>query len=136
MRVNRNLLIFLAAVVVVIAGLLLLQSRSSSPSNPIRTISPAEYQSQFGNTNAAHLLLDVRTPQEYSSGHIAGAVNIPVETLQSRLSEVQRDKPVVVYCHSGARATQAAQILANAGYTDIRNLGGITAWVAQGFPIQ
>ncbi len=135
MRINRNILVVGVVVIVAIAGLLLLQSQNAT-SGAVQAISPTEYQSQFGNTDKAYMLLDVRTPDEFNSGHIAGAVNISVETLQNRLSEVPRDQPIVVYCHSGNRSTQAAQMLADAGYTDIRNLGGINAWEDQGLPIE
>jgi rhodanese-related sulfurtransferase len=82
------------------------------------------------------LLLDVRTPEEFNSGHIAGAVNIAVEQLSERLSEVPQDKPVVLYCRSGNRSGQAAQILERAGYTQIYDLGGIITWQQQGFPVE
>ena len=97
-------------------------------------IAPADYQAQFGA--AEHVLIDVRTPEEFASGHIADAVNIPVDQLASRLSEVPQDKPVVLYCRSGNRSGQAAQILDRAGYTQIYDLGGIVTWAQQGFPVQ
>ena len=99
------------------------------------TIAPADYQTQFGAA-ADHVLIDVRTPQEFASGHIADAINIPVEQLASRLSEVPQDKPVVLYCRSGNRSNQAAQILDRAGYAQIYDLGGIIDWVQQGYPVQ
>ncbi len=98
-------------------------------------IAPADYQARFG-TSADHVLIDVRTPEEFASGHIANAVNIPVDQLASRLSEVPQDKAVVLYCRSGNRSNQAAQILDRAGYTQIYDLGGIVNWVQQGFPVQ
>jgi len=98
-------------------------------------IAPADYQTTFG-ANADHMLLDVRTPQEFASGHIAGAVNISVDELAKRLSEVPQDKPVVIYCRSGNRSNQAAQILDRAGYTQIYDMGGIIDWVQQGLPVQ
>ena len=98
-------------------------------------IAAADYQAKFG-ANSDHLLLDVRTPQEFASGHIPGAVNIAVEELAQRLSEVPQDTPVVLYCRSGNRSGQAAQILDRAGYTDIYDLGGITTWAQQGYPVE
>ena len=95
----------------------------------------AEYQSQFG-VGADHILLDVRTPEEFASGHIPGAINIAVDQLPQRLSEVPQDRPVVVYCRSGSRSGQAAQILDRAGYAQIYDLGGIVTWAQQGFPVQ
>ncbi len=135
MRINRNILIIGAVVIVAVVGLLLLQSNNSA-SSAVQKITPAEYQAQFANSNSTYLLLDVRTPDEFNSGHIAGATNISVETLQNRLSEVPRDQTVIVYCHSGNRSGQAAKILADAGYTNIRDLGGINAWTAAGYPIE
>lgn len=74
------------------------------------------------------LLLDVRTAEEYGAGHLAGAVNIPVQQLAERLSEVgTRERPVVVYCRSGGRSAQAASLLQRAGY-QVCDLGPMSAW--------
>lgn len=72
-------------------------------------------------------LVDVRTPGEWRSGHIEGAVLIPIDELGGRLGEIPRDRTVVVYCASGARSAQAAAVLRAAGYT-VRDLGGISRW--------
>ncbi|WP_439627700.1 FAD-dependent oxidoreductase [Gemmata sp.] len=69
------------------------------------------------------LLLDVRTPTEYAAGHVPDAVNVPVDELRSRLSEVPRDRPVVAYCQVGQRGYLATRILRHAGL-DASNLGG------------
>lgn len=98
-------------------------------------ITPAEYQARFG-AHADHILIDVRTPEEFASGHIPGAVNISFDELAQRLNEIPQDKPVVLYCGSGNRSNQAAQILERAGYTQIYDLGGIITWVQQGYPVQ
>ena len=77
------------------------------------------------------MLVDVRTPEEYAERHIDGAINIPVDALESRLSEVAKgdtSKPVVVYCHSGNRAGRAKKILVDHGYSQVTNLGGIDDW--------
>lgn len=97
-------------------------------------ISPAQYMAQFSTVE--HVLVDVRTVGEFQSGHIAGAANIPVETLAARLGELPKDKPIVLYCRSGNRSAQAARILRKAGYVDVYDLGGIIAWQAQGYPIE
>lgn len=101
-----------------------------------QTISPANYQAQFIDNLTPHVLIDVRTPQEFDSGHIANSINISVDQIASRLSEIPRDQPIVVYCRSGNRSAQASQILSNAGYTVIYDLGGINQWTAQGFPLE
>lgn len=108
---------------------------AAAPEKVNTKISPADYQSKFG-AGSKHLLLDVRTPEEFASGHIPGAVNISVDALSQRLSEVPQDEPVVVYCRSGNRSNQAAQILDKAGYTQIYDLGGIVTWAEQGLPVE
>ena len=74
------------------------------------------------------LLLDVRTPEEYSGGHVEGAVNIPVQTLGQRLGEVgPKEREVVVYCQMGGRSARAAAQLRDAGYK-VHDLGGMASW--------
>ncbi|MCB9626003.1 MAG: rhodanese-like domain-containing protein [Sandaracinaceae bacterium] len=74
------------------------------------------------------LLLDVRTPVEYSGGHIEGALNIPVQELGKRVSELgPPSRPVVVYCRSGGRSCAAAEILSKAGY-EVVDVGGMSAY--------
>lgn len=72
-------------------------------------------------------LLDVRTAQEFAAGHLDGAVNIPVDQVEARLPEIPRDRPVVVYCRSGARSRNAASVLRRSGY-DVEDLGSIDQW--------
>ena len=75
------------------------------------------------------LLLDVRSPEEFKAGHIDGAVNIPVQDLEARMGEVgARERPVVVYCHSGMRSGRAAQVLRHAGYSAVHDLGPMDRW--------
>lgn len=81
-------------------------------------------------------LLDVRNPDELvEHGMIAGAVNIPVDQLEARVSEVPKDKPIVTYCMHGGRASRAAEILRKHGYTEPIEYGGITAWKEAGNPV-
>ena len=73
----------------------------------------------------------MRTPEEYAARHIEGAINIPVDDLESRISEVSKgdtSKPIVVYCHSGNRAGRAKKILVEHNYSQVTNLGGIDDW--------
>lgn len=75
------------------------------------------------------LLLDVRTPSEFASGHIDGAVNIPVQELERRIAEIHdRRRPIVVYCQSGRRSAAATQMLRSAGYAEVHDLGPMSAW--------
>ncbi len=78
-------------------------------------------------------LLDVRNPDELEEhGMIAGAVNIPVDELETRLAEVPKDKPIVTYCMRGGRASRAAELLLSNGYEQPIEFGGITAWKEAG----
>ena len=76
------------------------------------------------------ILLDVRTPEEFASGHIPGAVNLPNEDIGTEEipSLPDKDKLILVYCRSGNRSKQAAQKLVNLGYTNIVEFGGIMDW--------
>ena len=82
----------------------------------------------YHNTSGA-VLLDVRTPQEYREGHIPGSKNVPLQQLD-KISSVadNKDIPLFVYCYSGGRSRQAATMLQYMGYTNIQNIGGITAY--------
>lgn len=74
------------------------------------------------------LILDVRTAAEYREGHVPQALNLPVQELPARLHEVgPTERPIVVYCRSGGRSAQAAQLLTRAGY-QVRDIGPMTAW--------
>ncbi len=74
-------------------------------------------------------LVDVRESDEYDAGHLPGARLIPLNTLKDRASEIDRGRPVVVYCRSGGRSSRAASFLKAAGFRSVLNLaGGILAW--------
>jgi len=73
---------------------------------------------------AKTILLDVRTKEEYKAGYIKHAINIPVDELRNRLSELTKDKKIVVYCAAGQRAYVAARILMQSGFSDVHNLSG------------
>ncbi|MCK6576671.1 MAG: rhodanese-like domain-containing protein [Anaerolineae bacterium] len=124
------------AAVAVIAAILLTGAPAPSNSAAVADLTPQNYVSQFAEASVAHYLLDVRTPEEFAGGHIANAANIAVETLAANLAGVPKDVPVVVYCRSGNRSAQAAQILSQAGYTQIYDLGGIIDWQAAGYAVE
>lgn len=107
----------------------------TAPPATSELISPAEYLDKFGD-DPAHVLIDVRTPEEYASGHISGAISIAVEELSTRLAEVPGDQPIIVYCRSGNRSAAAARILTEAGFSPVYDLGGIQTWVGLGLPIE
>ncbi len=131
---NRFLLPSALVVVVLIAVVTFVMLRPATSAG--KKLSPADYQSQFATSNTPYLLVDVRTADEFATGHIHGAVNIPLDTLETQLNGIPQTQPVVLYCHSGNRSGKAAQLLSNAGYKQIYDLGGINAWTEQGYPIE
>jgi len=82
------------------------------------------------------VVLDVRTVSEFNEGHIEGAVNIPVEELSNRLTELDKNDELLVYCRTGNRSATAVGILEDTGFTKIYHMHeGISVWVQQGYPI-
>ncbi|NJC88649.1 MAG: rhodanese-like domain-containing protein [Desulfuromonas sp.] len=82
-------------------------------------------------------LLDVRTPQEYQQGHLAGAHLIPIDQVAQRLGELPGNRPILVYCAVGSRSAQVFNFLARRGYPEVYNLdGGIVGWAQSGYPVQ
>lgn len=76
------------------------------------------------------VILDVRSQEEYDSGHIENAVLIPHTEITQRAPEelLDKDQTILVYCRSGNRSKTASQALADLGYTDVREFGGISTW--------
>ena len=72
-------------------------------------------------------IIDVRTSEEFSTGHYDGAINIPLDRIEKNLSKIgAKEKTVIVYCASGMRSAQASNILKSAGFTDVLNAGGLS----------
>lgn len=93
-------------------------------------IQPIELKRRLDNGDSV-LVLDVREPHEYQIANLGGRL-IPLGQLPDRLSEVERDREIVVHCKSGGRSAKACEILRNAGFTRVTNLaGGIDAWAEQ-----
>ena len=100
----------------------------------IKSISPEEVYEIIKNSED-YLIVDVRTKEEYDSGHIEGALLLPVQELEVRLDELLMDKPIIVYCRSGGRSRTAATILVENGFKQVYDMGGISDWTAKGYPV-
>jgi phage shock protein E len=93
------------------------------------------FSTLFGGRNAdlpamirgGALLIDARTPAEFRSGHIEGAVNLPHNVIGTHISQIEADqsRPIVVYCQSGGRSAMAVGALKRAGYNTVENGGAI-----------
>jgi len=104
---------------------------------PISNISAEELYERLNTEDEPLLLIDVRTPQEFYSGHIKNTRMLPLGDLlnDTKVINDYKDKEIVTICHSGSRSMMAAQILAREGFRDIRNLtGGMMFWHRKGYP--
>lgn len=82
------------------------------------------------------VLIDVREPDEYASGHVRGAANIPLGQLRCRMSNVPSVPDVYVICQSGRRSAQATEFLTTEGVSAINVDGGTAAWMQAGLPTE
>jgi rhodanese-related sulfurtransferase len=80
--------------------------------------------------------VDLRDQDEFGSGHIAGAINIPADELDDRLDELPQDEPVIVVCDDGKRSAEAAERLRERGYEAASVEGGMHAWSGDSLPLQ
>ena len=90
----------------------------------------AEEAKKLMDSEEGCIILDVRTREEYDQGHIPGAILIPNTEIEAKAADLLPDKEqlILVYCRSGRRSKLAAQSLADLGYTNIREFGGILDW--------
>ena len=106
------------------------------PSDPSSEISPQEaFQRLKGGKTIQ--LVDVRSMDEHRQMRIAGSKLIPLNELGSRLKEIDKIKPVLLYCHGGNRSGMALRLLKGQGYTQAAHIkGGISAWSRSGMPVE
>jgi rhodanese-related sulfurtransferase len=135
-----KLLLFVAASIFIISGCQNTVSKKTDSGVPdvatdIKEVSPVEAQAAV--SKAYSQFVDVRTPEEYSSGHAARAVNIPIDTLMAKLDTLEKNEAVYLICQTGNRSKKAAGMLKDAGYNNVLNVtGGTTAWQAADLPME
>jgi len=88
-----------------------------------------------GQPLATSQLVDVRSPSEFASGHIPGAVNIPMDQIESRLDDLRPGSPIVLICQMGKRAQMTANLLAPCHREILVLEGGTSAWIQAGLPV-
>ncbi|HEX6456947.1 MAG TPA: rhodanese-like domain-containing protein [Solirubrobacterales bacterium] len=81
-------------------------------------------------------LIDVRADHEWEAGHIAGAKHVPLPELPNRTGEIDRERPVVVYCRGGNRSSMATAALDDAGYDAVKLTEGIVGWAGDDLPLE
>ena len=101
-------------------------------------ISADELHNRVASLGSDELILDVRSPQEFSDGHIEGAQNTPHEEVTSELDTLKSYKTVYVHCKMGGRAKIASQSLEDAGLDNIVCVGdgGMQRWTEMGWPVE
>lgn len=113
------------------------EQASVEAGSPAGSIGAADLAGRLG-TDDEPVILDVRSPEEYSAGHIPGAINVPFDVIGANLDSLDafRDREIVVYCRSGRRAGIAEEALAEAGFTQLRDLEGhMRSWQAGDYPV-
>ena len=114
---------------IVIGGIWLGVSAAGSHKSEVSVAEAATLRDQGA------LFLDVRSPEEWNAAHVPGSTLIPLDELAQRVSEVPRDREVVVICASGARSRAGRDTLISAGFTKVSCMtGGLHEWQAQGYP--
>ena len=125
---------FIPLIVIMMSAM---QSFGCSHSDNIVSVSAVEFEKAIKADSVQ--LLDVRTPQEYAEGHIAGAININVQSDDFRQRadmELSKDSTIFVYCRSGRRSMDAAETLTELGYKVVNLKGGIIEWNEEGLPVK
>jgi phage shock protein E len=113
---------------------------AEAPAAPAAPVRPSSGRAQLAAEAAAQqpIYLDVRTPEEFAAGHVAGTLHIPLDQLERRWAELAeyRDRPVVVYCRTGRRSGLAIDMLATKGFTRLENGGGVTQMARRGLRME
>ena len=141
MKRTASLLTAILILTAVLCGCTAREQSAPDTAAPSATVRESASYTQIDTAQAARLIetekdyiiLDVRTEQEYKAGHIPNAVCIPNETITDKeppeLSD--KDQLILVYCRSGRRSKEAAQKLADLGYTNVKEFGGIIDWTGE-----
>ena len=112
-----------------LALVMLLGAALSATAQPYNTTQGLE--KLISEKAAPYILVDVRTPEEFESGAIPTAVNIPYDSIVDKAPTQDKGALVIVYCRSGSRSSMAASMLKRAGYTNVVDFGGISKWKGQ-----
>jgi len=98
-----------------------------------KTVSRAEAREMI---DAGAQLVDVRADHEWEAGHLPGATHITLPELATRAAEIDKDRPVILYCRGGNRSTMATVALSEAGYDAMKLAEGATGWEEEGLPFE
>ena len=141
---NLMISVFLGALIIVIlltSGCIQTETNTATPETKIQiieNITPEEVNTliQENKNNPNFVILDVRTPEEYLSGHIENAVNLDYysDTFRNDLDKLDKNKTYIIYCRSGGRSANTLNIIKDLNFKEAYNmLGGINKWKSEGF---
>ena len=125
-----------SAIYLIIMAMCATQASGCTKNDNIISVSAPEFEKEIKTESVQ--ILDVRTPQEYAQGHIDGALNINVQSDDFKKiakRKLSKEPTVLVYCRSGRRSLDAAEILTELGYKVVNLKGGIIEWEEDGLPI-
>ena len=127
MRKNKYLKIFIS---VLLISLSLFSITACSGASAIYEQISQQQAKNLMDTEVDYIILDTRTGEEFAEGHIPNAILIPHYEIAQRAEKELPDKDqlILVYCRSGNRSKQASQVLADLGYTNVKEFGGIIDW--------
>ena len=124
-------ILFVLAALAILAGCSSAEDETTAPEEKAgyQQISQAEAK-QLMDSESGYIILDVRTDEEFAEGHIPGAMLIPDYEVAERAETELPDKGqlILVYCRSGNRSKKASEALAELGYTNVKEFGGINTW--------
>lgn len=122
---------------VLVGALALAASSCGSGGAAITKVKPGKGAALMAEMGPSLTVIDVRTADEFASGHIDGAMNIDVEAgdFSQRIASLDHAANYMVYCHSGRRSGIASTVMADAGFQHVYDLGGVQDWVALGLPL-
>ena len=124
----KRFLLILFVLTIILTGCTSMQNNNNTQETTYKKISAQDAKAIIDSEDV--IILDVRTPEEYNSGHIENAVLLPVTEISDKAEKVlpNKDAKILVYCRSGNRSATAAKDLINMGYTNVFDFGGINSW--------
>lgn len=134
--ISKKRLVLTLVVIIAVSALIIYYTQIHLPSTTISfgdvTVEEAK---SLVESNISLIIVDVRTREEYDSGHIEGAILIPVSELEGRINELSKEEELLIYCRTGNRSSNSVNILKANGYTKIFHMNdGIIAWIQAGYP--
>lgn len=121
MEKNKNV-IFAIVIIILIIAVVIVMSLSGTNKSVIQSPNSEEISEIIQDKSIT--IIDVRTAEEYKTGHVEGAINIPYDEIENEVN-YDKDQTIAVYCRTGVRSSEAAKTLEKMGYTKIYDLGGI-----------